>query len=167
MDFELSHHLAFEPRAVAAVLLDEDYQTSLSDVGGLKGRTVLSQRAGSGGTVVRHTRCVLDVELAGPVRRLVGDGEPAWVEEAIWHPDELRWDWEVKPEIGADLLEARGTIRLEAGGGGTARRIQGKVVVRVPLYGGRIESLIVDGLRRAYDEEAERLTAWLARVTLL
>lgn len=165
MDFELSHHLPFEPGAVAAALLDGGYQASLSGIGGLKQRTVLSQEAGPDGTVVRRTRCVLDLELGGPVRRLVGDGEPAWVEEATWHPGELRWVWEVEPEIGAELLEARGAIELRAGGGGTARRVHGTVVVRVPLYGGRVESWIVDGLRRAYDEEAERLAAWLARVT--
>jgi hypothetical protein len=33
----------------------------------------------------------------------------------------------------------------------------------VPLYGGKVEGWIVDGLRAAYDEEADRLAEWLER----
>ena len=165
VNFEVSHYLPYEPRAVAAALLDEGYQATLIDVGGLKQRTVLSQKERPNGDVIRRTRCVLDLDLQGPARRFIGDGEPAWVEEAIWRPEEQRWDWDIQPEVGAELLEASGSIALEPDGGGTVRRVEGMVKVKVPLYGGRVESWIVDGLRRAYDDEAQRLAAWLARVT--
>jgi hypothetical protein len=45
---------------------------------------------------------------------------------------------------------------------GTIRVVLGTVKVRVPLYGGRVEGWIIDGLERAYDEEAQRLADWLA-----
>ena len=38
----------------------------------------------------------------------------------------------------------------------------GMVKVSVPLYGGKVEGWIVEGIEQAYDEEAERLERWLA-----
>ena len=38
------------------------------------------------------------------------------------------------------------------------------VKVKVPLYGGKVEGWIVDGLEHAYAEEAERLQAWLDEI---
>ena len=44
-----------------------------------------------------------------------------------------------------------------------SRTVTGEVKVRVPLYGGKVEGWIVNGVSRAYDEEAQRLAAWLER----
>jgi hypothetical protein len=37
------------------------------------------------------------------------------------------------------------------------------VKVNVPLYGGKVENLIIGGLERAYEEEAGRLREWVKR----
>lgn len=162
MDFEISHLIAAPAETVAEALLDEDYQHSLHDIGALHERELLSQEK-KGDTVVHRVRCVLDIELNSTVRRLVGDGDPAWIEESTWHPDQMRWEWDIHPEIGGELLSAKGTIDLEEDGDKTARHVRGQVKVRVPLYGGKVEGWIVEGLERAYEEEAERLTEWIER----
>lgn len=164
MDFSFEHSFDARPDTVAAVLLDLDFQRSLSDVGALEARDVLSQVEGENGAVVRRTRCVLGIDL-GAARPFVGDAEPAWEEEAVWDPDGMRWDWVIHPEVGADLLAASGTTRVVGDGEITRRVITGAVKVKLPLYGGRVEGWIVDGLGRAYEEEADRLSAWLVRVT--
>lgn len=164
VDFSFEHSFDAGPDAVAAVLLDLDFQTSLSDIGALEAREVLSQVEGEDGAIVRRTRCVLGIEL-GAARKFVGDAEPAWEEEAIWDPDDMQWDWVIHPEVGAELLAASGTIRVVGDGEGTRRVVRGQVKVKVPFYGGRVEGWIVDGLGRGYEEEADRLSAWLARVT--
>ncbi len=161
MDFEISHQIAAPPDAVAAVLLNQDYQRSLHDIGALHDRELLSQEDIDGGRVRRRVRCILDIELNSTVRRLVGDGDPAWVEESEWDPGARRWEWDIHPELGGDLLSARGTVDLEDSEDKTARHVRGHVKVRVPLYGGKVEGWIVDGLERAYDEEAERLSDWI------
>jgi hypothetical protein len=163
MDFEITHQVDAAPRAVAEVLLSEDYQRSLRDIGALHDRELISQQEEDGGRVRRRVRSVLDIELNPTVRRLVGQGDPAWIEESVWHPTELRWEWDIHPEIGGELLSARGTIDIEASGDGAARHVRGHVKVKVPLYGGKVEGWIVDGLERAYTEEAERLAAWIER----
>ncbi|HET7481941.1 MAG TPA: DUF2505 domain-containing protein [Actinomycetota bacterium] len=163
MDFSVTHHFAHDPEAVVAALLDQDFQRSLSDVESLKERHLESQEERDDGAVVRRTRCVLDVELPSAARRFIGNGDPAWIEEAVWHPQEHRWTWVVIPEIGGDLLEAEGHIEITAENGGTERVVSGRVKVNVPIYGGRVEGWIVDGIEHAYAEEAERLDQWIAQ----
>ena len=162
-DFEISHAFPHDLDSVAAAILDENYQRSLSDVESLKSREVLSQEKRSDGTVMRRVRCVLDLHITGMAKNVIGDGEPAWVEESIWYPDRNQWEWIVHPEVGDNLLKADGYISLSGNSDKTERIVHGTVKVSVPLYGGRVEGWIVDGLEHAYAEEAERLLAWLDR----
>lgn len=164
MDFELSHLIPAPPNAVARVLLDGDYQNSLSGLGPLAERTVLEQEPFGDGRVRRRVRCVLDMDLPGAARRFLGDANAAWVEEALWHPEKLMWEWRILPEVGGDLLSSSGVITLHgAADEETHRDVTGRVEVRVPFYGGKVERWIVEGLRQAYAEEATRLVAWLQK----
>lgn len=162
-DFEISHAFPHDLEAVAATILDEDYQHSLSDIESLKSREVLSQEERPDGTVVRRVRCVLDLHITGMAKSFIGDGEPAWIEEATWYPDRNQWEWVVLPEVADNLLKANGYISLSGNSDKTERIVHGTVKVSVPLYGGRVEGWIVDGLEHAYAEEAERLQVWLDR----
>lgn len=162
MEFEVAHEFDAPLEDVAAALLDEGFQASLSDISALAGREVLLQED-KGDKVLRHTRCLLDIEISGMARKFVGNGDPAWVEVATWHPDISTWEWHIEPEVSAELLDAKGQTELHpSDSGGTLRIVTGTVKVRVPLYGGKVEGWIVDGLQKAYDEEAERLAKWLA-----
>ncbi|MGH2825469.1 MAG: DUF2505 domain-containing protein [Actinomycetota bacterium] len=162
MEFEISHSFDATPDEVAAAILDEEYQHSLSHVGQLKERELLEQRTNGAGRVVRRVRCVLDIDLPGTAKRFIGEEAPAWVEEATWHEDRMQWDFVIEPEIAGELLDARGTIGIKPEGEGTVRTVRGKVKMRVPFYGGRVEDWIVKGMSDAYDEEAGRLEAWLS-----
>jgi Protein of unknown function (DUF2505) len=161
MDFEIKQVVAFDRPSVAEAILDEGFQKSLADIGHLRERTLLSQEERPDGTVERRIRCVLDINVSGVAKSFIGDGDPAWVEVAIWDPETHTWDWEIEPEVAQDLLQASGRIILESDGDATNRVVEGKVKVRIPLYGGKVEGWIVDGLERAYQEEAERLNEWL------
>ncbi|HVF54072.1 MAG TPA: DUF2505 domain-containing protein [Actinomycetota bacterium] len=160
MDFSFEHHFDRPLEEVAKGMLDLEYQGTLSDLDALAGREVLSQEEAPSGVTVRRVRCVLGIDL-GAARKFIGDGPPAWVEEATWDPEVSAWGWVIHPEVVRELLEAHGTIELSPDGGGTKRSTSGVVKVKVPLYGGKVERVIVDGLRKAYDEEAERLDSWL------
>jgi hypothetical protein len=163
MDFSLEHSFAAPVGELADVLLDREFQDSLGDIGSLSERRVLSQEPEAGGRVVRRTRCVLGIDVSGPARRLMGDGDPAWVEEATWDPASARWEWVIHPEVAAHLLTASGSIDLVGDERRATRRVRGRIKVHVPLYGGRVEGWIRDGIEAAYEEEAARLADWLAR----
>ena len=161
MDFEIAHSFPHNVDEVAAAILDEKYQASLADVESLREREVLLQEERGDGTVLRRVRCVLDIEITGAAKTFVGSGEPAWIEESVWYPDRSQWEWVVKPEVAENLLNAKGYVSLKGEGDVTERIVHGDVKVSVPLYGGKVEGWIVDGLEHAYKEEAERLQAWL------
>jgi hypothetical protein len=160
VDFSVSHFFDAGPDEVASALLDEGFQASLDGISALAERKVLSQET-NGDRVVRRVRCVLDIDISGPAKRFIGNGDPAWVEVGTWHPEEMAWRWIIEPEVAGELLAAEGVTRLSPDGQGTRRDVSGSVRVRVPIYGGRVEGWIVDGIERAYDEEAERLVDWL------
>jgi Protein of unknown function (DUF2505) len=160
VDFEITHRFDEPPGKVAEAMLDEDFQRSLTSLGRLQ-RELLEQST-QNGRVVRRTRCVLDVEISGMAKSFIGDQDPAWVERATWHQDDRRWDFTIDPEIAKELLEAEGSIQIADDEEGTLRTVAGRVKVKVPLYGGRVEGWIVKGLTDAYDEEAERLRDWMS-----
>jgi hypothetical protein len=161
VDFQIEHDFRHPSAKVAATLLDPAFQRSLTDIGALESRTLLSQDDLAGGSVRRRVRCVLDIDVKGPARRFIGDADPAWVEDAVWDPQTGVWRWKIEPEVAGNLLAADGEIAIDPRGDGSVRRVVGKVKVNVPFYGGRVEGWIVEGIEQAYDEEAERLAAWL------
>jgi hypothetical protein len=162
VDFEITHSFEVHPDLVAETMLDEDYQESLRSLGRLK-RELLDQKTQADGRVVRRTRCVLEIEISGMAKRLIGDGDPAWVENAVWSEEGMLWRFTIVPEIAKELLEAKGTIQIAGGEDGTQRTIEGQVRVKVPFYGSRVEGWIVEGLIDAYDQEADRLRAWIGK----
>jgi Protein of unknown function (DUF2505) len=162
VDFSFEHRFDAAVDTVAEAILDEDYQRSLDGIEPLRKRELLEQVELEAGRVVRRTRCVLGTDL-GAAKRFLGDAEPAWIEEATWDPDDLRWTWVIQPEVARELLSSRGTMELLDKGDQTLRRVTGTVKIKVPLYGGRVEGLIVNGLERAYGAEADRLADWLDR----
>lgn len=159
--FEVVHHFDASPENVARALLDPAFQATLGDVGRLAERVVISQESVEG-LIVRRTRCVLDIDIGGPAKAFIGDGDPAWIEVAEWHAEEMRWSWTIEPEVAAELLEAHGHTTVEADGELALRRVIGEVKVRVPIYGGRLENKIAEELESSYQEEADRLSRWLA-----
>lgn len=163
MRFEVSHAFEVPPPELADALLDPLLQASLVDVGGLRDRAVVSVWEQPDRTVIREVRCVLALNVSGMARSMLGDADPAWVQHETWSADRLHCDWVIHPEVAADLLSASGVIDIASSGPGSSRVVTGEVKVRVPLYGGKVEGWIVDGVSRAYDEEAQRVAAWLER----
>lgn len=161
MDFSFEHRFDTPLKDVAEAILDEAYQASLDGMEPLKKRDLLGQEE-KGGRVVRRTRCVLGTDL-GAAKRFLGNAEPAWIEESTWDEARQRWNWVIKPEVAKELLESQGTIDLVDEGDQTLRKVTGFVKIKVPLYGGKVENLIVRGLEEAYENEAGILREWLDR----
>lgn len=164
--FELRHPFAATPQEVAEVMLDPDFQSTLTDIGDLHDRAVLSLEPDPDGGLIRRVRCILSLDVSGMAKTVLGDADPAWVQEERWDAERTHCEWTIHPEVAAELLSAAGTITIEdphGSEGKSVRTVTGDVRVRVPLYGGKVEGWIVTGVTRAYDEEAERLAAWLER----
>ena len=163
MRFDLTHTFDAPPEKVAAGMLDREFQETVTDIGDLHERRVLSQQELADGRLTRAVRCVLALEISGMARSMLGDSDPAWVQEEQWDETRGHCDWQIHPEVAGDLLSAQGTIDLASSGDKTTRTVAGDVKVRVPIYGGKVERWIVDGVSRAYDDEADLLARWLER----
>ena len=161
VNLSVTHTFKAAPEALAEALLDPDFQESLADIASLRDRRLLAQENQQDGKVVRNIRCVLDLHVSGMAKTVLGDADPAWVEESVWDPKTMTWSWKIKPEVAADLLSASGTTVVQSSGAGSARIVTGTIKVKVPLYGGKVEGWIADGVEAAYEEEAERLRSWL------
>jgi hypothetical protein len=163
MRFEVSHPFEASPEDVARAMLDPAFQDTITDIGHLHDREVLEQGDLPDGGFKRSVRCVLALEVSGIARSMLGDADPAWVQEETWNADLTHCEWTIHPEVAGELLSASGTIDIEGSGDKATRSVVGDVKVRVPLYGGKVEGWIVSGVSEAYDEEAQRLAAWLER----
>lgn len=163
MRFEISHTFEAAPAAIGELMVDPDFQATLSDIGDLHDRHVLDRTEGPDGSIVRNVRCILALHISGMAKSMLGDSDPAWVQEEHWDASLTHCDWVIHPEVAAELLSASGTIDISGSDDKATRVVTGEVKVRVPLYGGKVEGWIVDGVTRAYDEEAERVAAWLER----
>ena len=160
MEFDLRHRFAAPTTVVADAILDRSYQESLDGIGPLRSRTLLAQDEVDG-VVVRKVRCVLDADFAGPAKAILGNSDPAWVEESTWSPEAMEWKWTIHPEVAASILSAHGVMALYPDGEGTSRKVAGEIDVNFPFIGGNIANAIVTGVTQVYDEEAERLARWL------
>jgi hypothetical protein len=163
MRFDLNHVFDATPQQVVEAMLDPAFQATLTDIGNLHDRKVLSVEDTDDGGIVRNVRCVLALEVSGIARSMLGEADPAWVQEERWDATRTHCKWVIHPEVAAEMLSASGTIEIGDGGGAASRTVTGEVKVRVPLYGGKVEGWIVEGVSRAYDEEAQRLDEWLKR----
>ena len=163
MRFDLSHEFDAPAERIAELMLDPDFQATLTDIGDLHHREVLDSTEDQDGAVTRNVRCILALEVSGIAKSMLGDSDPAWVQEERWDSDKTHCDWTIHPEVASDLLSASGTIDISGSETNAVRTVAGEVKVRVPLYGGKVEGWIVKGVTRAYDEEAERIVAWLER----
>jgi hypothetical protein len=65
-------------------------------------------------------------------------------------------------EVGGVPGEILARTALLANGGTTVLRISGEVTVRIPLFGGKLESVIAEQVSKLLEREAEFTAKWLA-----
>lgn len=88
-----------------------------------------------------------------------------WVEESTYDRAAQRIDYVVEPNLPErwrDRFESRGVFTFREEGGGVVRRIDGEVVVRVPIVGLLAERALVKEARAGFDADARVLASWLA-----
>lgn len=156
--------ISADPDAVAKTDLDTGYQESVEAVVSeyLSERKMLSQDEHDDGTVHREIRCVLGIELPGGAKRFIGNKDPAWIEQGVYSPRDLSWEWTIKPEVGGGLMSAGGHTVFRDHADGTLRAVSGEVSFHVPIYGRRVEEVVVDHLEKTYAAEARHLADWIA-----
>lgn len=133
----------------------------LPGFGPLSAAEPLSVDERDGSTVVRlRYRFVGDLPSAATA--VVHPSKLTWVEESTYDHAALRARVRLLPDFYAKKLQASATVVFDDVGTGSTRTVAGSLKVRVPLVGGQVERVIVNGLVEYLDEEAAHVARYLA-----
>jgi hypothetical protein len=152
---EFSHALSYDAPTgeVAAMLADRGFREQVCEA---TGSTRWEVSIDGGRVVVDQARPTRGVPPFA--RTLVGD-EIRIVRRETW-ADESSADLTV--EVPGKPATFSGAITLGADGDRSVESVTGRITVRIPLVGGRLEGLVADVLRQAFEAEQRVGRAWLA-----
>jgi hypothetical protein len=120
--------------------------------------------------VRRRTRYTPNVDGKIPAfgRAFVKPSMLSWIEESRYDKAAHRFAYRIVPNLPhawRDRFDSHGAYTLAAqpstAGGGVLRRIEGEIVVRVPLFGGRVERMLRAEVEHNFASEARAIAAWL------
>lgn len=154
MRFAAEHHFAAPVDAVIAGLTDPEFHRELQ----LPDMTLLDV---DGHTNESDTVLRLRYDFVGhldPIARsLLGDRRLTWLQELRLDRHSGVGRLTFAAEADPRRLHGRAAVTLEPSDHGTRRRLEGELVVAVPVLGRNAERRIVPGLLRRLDIEAEAL----------
>lgn len=159
MQFTAEHRFEAPPAAVAEVLVDPAFYRDL-DLPDLARPEVL-EASSAGGVATVRLRFEFVGHLDPVARRLVGNRPLAWVQELRLEEKPLEGALRFFAEAAPSRLRGQGRFTLEAVEAGSRRRLEGELVVAVPVLGRAAEGRIVPGVMARLDREAEALQARL------
>lgn len=155
MSTKLSKQLTYDApaEAVTAMLDDPAFREAV-----LERQRVLRGSVDIDGDVARIEQVRSGDDIPSFARKFVGD-EIVIVQTETWtSPTSARIDLAIPGKPG----EAVGTLTLVESGGTTTETVELAVSVRIPLVGGKIETMIAELVEHALDKEHEVGVEWLA-----
>jgi hypothetical protein len=97
-------------------------------------------------------------------RQVVKPSMLRWIEESTYDKAAHRYDYRILPNLPAswrDRFESHGRYQLTATGAQVLRRIEGEIVVHVPLLGRTVEKLLVREVTENFRAEFAAMSALL------
>ncbi|MFT4702879.1 MAG: hypothetical protein ACI81R_000567 [Bradymonadia bacterium] len=151
MRVSVSHKFTCTPDALWDVFDSEEFEAEFA-----KATDVIreiSEERRDGAVSYRRRECTLASDLPALAKKVMGGSALAWHEEATLDRDRNRLEWEViLPGAIGDRVKVKGSTRIRFADGVCTRSISGDISVRVPLIGGRVESLIAKSVGESYDK---------------
>jgi Protein of unknown function (DUF2505) len=145
VDFTLTQEIPASVEAVDAALVDPAFQARMAELPKLgSAEVVANDRDGS--TVKLQVRYLFQADLSPAVTRVVDPTKLTWIEDSTVDLGTHHTVCVIRPDNYANLLEGSYEAQLTPSGSGCTRVLTGKVKVRVPLLGGKVEKAIVGGL---------------------
>jgi uncharacterized protein YndB with AHSA1/START domain len=161
MDLRSELRFDADPATVFAMLTDEAFIARKTTAAKALRHTVSVARDGD--RVVIELLRVMPPDVPDFVRRFVG--ETIDVKQTdVWQPaasDGSR-SGTIRLEMSGAPVTCSGTLRLVGAGGRTTVTVSGNVRAAVPLFGGKIEQAVCEGLTEAAKIEEQVGQAWLA-----
>jgi hypothetical protein len=153
--YRAEHRFGAAPDEVIAVLVDPAFHLALR-LPDLTAPEVLDHRS-EGSQVLLRLRYEFVGQLDAIGRRLLGGRRLRWLQELHVDRSARTGRLTFAAEGAPERLHGAATFTLAPDGDETVRRLEGELVVDVPLVGGMAERRIVPGLLRRLDIEAQAL----------
>ena len=160
MKFAFEQRFAHPLADVQRALLDENFIASMATLPKLGAPEVLGREV-AGAVVTLRVRYAFTGDLSASVRRVVDPTKLTWVELSVTDTSAHTATFTILPDNYGSLLKCSGTYELTTAGNGAAREARGEVRVNVPLFGGKVERAIVQGMQEHAQAEAELVDSWL------
>lgn len=163
MNFELVQHLDAPIDVVERTLVDPDFIKELGQLPKL-GRPELLKQRDMGDQVWQQVRYAFTGDLSATAKAFIDPAKLTWVEESTQDRVTHTTSVTIHPDYYDHMFESSGWITLEAepSGGTTVRTATGDVIIRLPIFGPRVEAAIISGLEEHAELEAETLNRWVA-----
>ncbi len=149
MKFELRHSYPAPAKIVWEQLFSEPYEQAVRAVSQIE-REVLEDTV-KGGARVRRMRIHSGRELPAIAQKIVGSSRLSYEMEERYDPSRPYITWSAfAPSLG-EKARCMGSYEFIDRPGGCERLVKGDVTVSIPLVGGKIESVIVEEFKGAYE----------------
>lgn len=160
MEFELEQHFVLDVADIEDGLTDPGFLATLDDLSAI-GEPVVIDTERTAEAAAQQVRYRFVADLPGAVTRVVDPDKLTWIEDSRYDLVAHTSVHTILPDHYADRLQAHYAGELVSEGDGARRLVRGEVKVHVPLVAGKVERVIVDGLRDFGAEQADRLNAWI------
>ena len=114
-----------------------------------------------GRRIRRVVRVAPDRQLPKPVARALGGAKIAYTEHVDYARGSYEGTWRTDPSLLKEKIASSGRFGFREKDGGVERWVEGDVTVKIFGVGGMIEKLIVEDVRRSYDDAAAFTRSWL------
>lgn len=154
--------LAYPAEKVFATMTDKEYlEARLREIGG-PGSALLDHEATPESARYELRQGLSERDLP-PIVGKVMNGDLAIVRtESLNRITPGRYSGDVDVAIPGAPASAAGTMTLADDGAGSLFEVHADVAVRVPLFGGKIEEIVADQVRRLLEAETAFTVRWLA-----
>ncbi len=153
--------LAFPAEKVFAAMTDEDYlKARLRELGG-PGSQLLEHEAGPDSARYRLRQGLSESDLPPVVSKVMNGDLAIERTETLRRAEQGRYTGDVDVKIANAPASAAGTMALSDDGDGSLFEVHAEVKVNVPLFGGKIEEIVAEQVRRLLEAETAFTVQWL------
>ncbi len=158
MKFNFGHDFDIHPEGFWQIFWSDDFNRELYRQLNMRSRQVLEQKD-EGNTIRRSQKLDPTTPIPSWAASIIKD--TSYTEHDVFHKDRSSMDVRIEPSLAKDRFQMSGVFAvtpLGAPGSGRCRReFTGEVKISVPLVGGKVEHMMVDQMKEAY-ETAARVT---------
>lgn len=156
----VTHQFSAPPSTVFALLTDRAFlDRRLVETGGDDPSVVSLERTVDGTTVVTR-QSIPASALPSMVASLI-PGDPVTERTENWRPNGDGYAADLNVVVKGAPASLKGTIALEPAGTGSVLTIDGQTTVPIPLFGAKIEAVVVEQVTALITKENEYTAATL------